>query len=404
MSFQPPKGVDDIHMPESGIWRRVLTAWEGWSERFGYPLIITPIFESTELFERGVGDTTDVVTKQMYTFEDKGGRSITLRPEGTAGVVRAFLDSGAQGAWKAAYSGPMFRYERPQKGRNRQFYQVGVEYLDVEAPMADIEVIELGYRYIEDVGVEELELRINSLGDATCRPVYLENLRQFFKDIEEDLCDDSVALIDRNPLRILDCKVCADVVGDAPSMTDFLCIECQAHYDAVKRGLDTVGIPFIEDKNLVRGLDYYTRTAFEYIGIGLDAAQNAVGGGGRYDGLAESIGGRRAPGVGFALGIDRIVLALGEQPGAAGLDIYVVSETTPAEALPLVSALRRAGLAVDFDASGRSVKAQFKSAAKSGARTTVIYHGHGQDVSVRIEDERHEIPLQEVVSWLISHK
>ncbi|MEX1038427.1 MAG: histidine--tRNA ligase [Acidimicrobiia bacterium] len=399
MSFQPPKGVPDIHLPESAVWRRVLTAWEEWSERFGYPLILSPVFEATDLFERGVGDTTEVVTKQMYTFEDKGGRSVTLRPEGTAGVVRAFLDSGAQGAWKAAYSGPMFRYERPQKGRTRQFYQVGVEYLDVLSPLADVEVIELGYRFIKAVGLEELELRLNTLGDANCRPAYLDALKSYFSDRKNLLCSDSASLIEQNPLRILDCKVCVDVVQGAPAMGDYLCDECRDHYDAVRSGLDLLGVSYVEDPTLVRGLDYYSRTAFEYIGIGLDAAQNAVGGGGRYDGLAESLGGRGAPGVGFALGVDRIVLALdvGAEPA---LDIFVISETGPDEVVSLVSGLRLQGFAADYDLEGKSVKAQFKAAARTGAPTTIIYHGPGQDVSVRIEDERHEVPLQEVAQWL----
>lgn len=399
MSFQPPKGVSDIHLPESAVWRRVLVAWEEWAERFGYPLILSPVFEATDLFERGVGDTTEVVTKQMYTFEDKGGRSVTLRPEGTAGVVRAFLDSGSQGAWKAAYSGPMFRYERPQKGRSRQFYQVGVEYLDVVSPLADVEVIELGYRFITAVGLDQLELRLNTLGDAICRPAYLEALRAYFHEREDQLCSDSASLVERNPLRVLDCKTCSEVVQGAPAMADYLCDPCREHYDAVRSGLDLLGVPYLEDPTLVRGLDYYSRTAFEYIGVGLDAAQNAVGGGGRYDGLAESIGGRRAPGVGFALGVDRIVLALSET-AEPSLDIFVISEAGPEGVVALVSELRELGFAVDSDLEGKSAKAQFKTAARTGAPTTIIYHGPDTDVSVRIEDERHEVPLQEVAQWL----
>ena len=400
MSFQPPKGVNDIHSPASEVWRRVLVSWEEWASRFGYPLILTPIFEATDLFERGVGDTTEVVTKQMYTFEDKGGRSVTLRPEGTASVVRAFLDSGSRGAWKAAYSGPMFRYERPQKGRNRQFYQVGVEYLDVESPLADAEVIELGYRFIKACGVSEVELEINSLGDERCRPRYLEQLRSFFRSAEARLCEDSIGLIDRNPLRILDCKVCQGVVTGAPVMVDFLCEECQEHYDVVRSSLREVGVPFTEDPRLVRGLDYYTRTAFEYVGTGLDAAQNAVGGGGRYDGLAESIGGRRARGVGFALGIDRIVLAVDETGHRSPIDVFVVSEKDAGSVFRIVSDLRESGFATEFDVEGKSTKSQFKAAARSGAPVTVIFHGPGEDVSVRDGEERHEMPIEEVAKWL----
>lgn len=400
MSFRPPKGTDDILPPDSEAWRHVLLEWERWSARFGYPLVATPVFEATELFLRGVGDSTEVVTKQMYTFEDKGGRSLTLRPEGTAGVVRAFLNSGARGAWKGAYSGPMFRYEQPQGGRRRQFWSVGVEYLDVESALADVEVIELGYRFIRSIGVESLELRLNSLGDTKCRPAYLLQLKEYFSERIDQLCDESAALIDVNPLRILDCKVCAPVLIGVPAMEDNLCDECADHYGAVKAALNRLGVPFVEDANLVRGLDYYTRTAFEYIGTGLDTSQNAVGGGGRYDGLAESIGGRPAPGVGFALGVGRIILALGAPP-AGGLDVYVVSESTPDETMPVVSRLRDAGLNVDFDVSGRSTKAQFRAAANSGAPRTVIFHGPDQDLSVRTETERREIPLEEAAEWLI---
>lgn len=399
MSFQPPKGTDDILYPDSQQWRRLLALWEEWSARFGYPLVMTPIFESTDLFERGVGGTTDVVTKQMYTFEDKGGRSLTLRPEGTAGVVRAFLNSGSKGAWKGAYSGPMFRYERPQKGRSRQFWQVGIEYLDVTSPLADVEVIDLGYRFITSSGLEKLDLRINSLGDENCRPAYLEQLMIYFRDREDQLCEDSVALIDVNPLRILDCGICQPILTDPPAMKDFLCDECVQHFATVKASLTDLEIPFIEDPKLVRGLDYYTRTAFEYIATGLDAAQNAVGGGGRYDGLAESIGGRPAPGVGFALGFDRILLALGADPVPA-LDVYLISEVAPEVALPGVAKMRREGLSVDFDVAGRSTKAQFKAASRSGAAATVIFHGTGKNVSVRIDDQRHEMPLEEVSEWL----
>ncbi len=399
MSFQPPKGTDDVLYPQSEQWRSLLSLWEEWSARYGYPLVMTPIFESTDLFERGVGGTTEVVTKQMYTFADKGGRSLTLRPEGTAGVVRAFLNSGAKGAWKGAYSGPMFRYERPQKGRSRQFWQVGVEYLDVTAPLADVEVIDLGYRYITATGLEKVDLRLNSLGDQSCRPEYLEALKTYFREHESELCEDSRPLIEINPLRILDCGVCQPSLIDPPTMKDFLCEECAEHYEAVKSGLIALDIPFIEDPTLVRGLDYYTRTAFEYIATGLEAAQNAVGGGGRYDGLAESIGGRSAPGVGFALGFDRILLALGGEPLGA-VDVYLISETGPESALPGVGQMRRAGLKVDFDVAGRSTKAQFKEASRSGARANVIFHGTDKNVSVRLDDERHEMPLEEVSEWL----
>ncbi|HET8739010.1 MAG TPA: histidine--tRNA ligase, partial [Acidimicrobiia bacterium] len=315
MSFQPPKGTDDIIAPESQTWRRVLRIWEDWSERYGYPLVSLPVFEATELFERGVGDTTEVVTKQMFTFEDRGGRSMTLRPEGTAGAVRAYLNSGQKGVWKGSYSGPFFRYERPQAGRRRQFWQVGVEYIGTASPLADVEVIELGYRFITAAGLTQTTLLLNSIGDQNCRPDYVAALRSYLQSRISDLSEDSVRLIDQNPLRVLDSKVDAPKLGDAPRTIDHLCEPCKEHFARVEDGLDGLGIPYQRDPRLVRGLDYYTRTAFEYIATGLDAAQNAVGGGGRYDGLAEAIGGPPTPGVGFALGIDRLILAIGEPAG-----------------------------------------------------------------------------------------
>jgi histidyl-tRNA synthetase len=400
MSFQPPKGTDDIGAPQSSVWRSVLGEWEDWSARFGYPLVMTPIFESTELFQRGVGDTSEVVTKQMYTFTDRGGRSITLRPEGTAGVVRAFLDSGIKGAWKGAYSGPMFRYERPQGGRRRQFWQVGVEYLDVEAPPADVEVIELGYRYLTAVGVPGLEVRLNSLGDGVCRPGYVEELRGFLRSRSDILCDESKGLVETNPLRVLDCKVCGPELTDAPAMADRLCEACSVHFEEVKETLTRLEVPFIEDHRLVRGLDYYTRTAFEYIATALENAQNAVGGGGRYDGLAETLGGRRAPGVGFALGVDRIILAAGLEP-TPSVEVFVVSEAAPADALVAASILRRGGVRVDLDVEGRSIKTQFRSAGRSGAPVTLVLRSLQEPVDVRTEDGlRTEMKLDEVSGWL----
>ncbi len=398
MNFQPPKGTDDILAPESQAWRETLRLWEDWSERYGYPMISLPILEATELFERGVGETTEVVTKQMYTFTDRGDRSMTLRPEGTAGAVRAYLNSGQQGVWKGSYSGPFFRYERPQAGRRRQFWQVGVEYLGTESDVADIEVIELGHRFISGTGLGQVALKLNSIGDPVCRPGYVEALRAHLRAIESELSKDSVELIDRNPLRVLDSKVDASKLADAPRTLDHLCEPCAEHFAAVRRGLEDLGIPYVEDASLVRGLDYYTRTAFEYVATGLDAAQNAVGGGGRYDGLAEAIGGRATPGVGFALGIDRIMLALGD-PHRPYLDAYLVSETTPEDALRAVSELRGQGLRVDFDAEGRSVKAQFRTAGRLGVPVVLVLKGDRSTVDVQTEDGRAEMSLQEVSGW-----
>jgi histidyl-tRNA synthetase len=399
MSFRPPKGTDDIGAPESNLWRDVLGEWEKWADLFGYPLVLTPIFESTELFERGVGSDTEVVTKQMYTFTDRGGRSLTLRPEGTASVVRAFLNSGDKGPWKGSYSGPMFRHERPQAGRRRQFWQVGVEYLDVEGPAADAEVIELGYRFLTAVDVPSLDVVLNSLGDAVCRPGYVETLRGYLDAKRDVLCDDSLSIVDVNPLRVLDCRVCAPLLADAPAMKDHLCEPCADHYAQVKKSLDGLEVPFVEDARLVRGLDYYTRTAYEFLATDLEAAQNAVGGGGRYDGLAESIGGRRAPGVGFALGVDRIVLASAREPEGR-VDVYLISESGPGEALIAASRLRRDGLRVDFDTEGGKVEAQFRVASRFEARAVVVLPAAGDEVDVRIDNERAGMPLASVAPWL----
>lgn len=398
MSFRPPKGTDDLISPRSAGWQAVLASWEDWTRRYGYPLVMTPMFEATDLFERGVGDTTEVVTKQMYTFEDGGGRSLTLRPEGTAPVVRAYLDSGGQGAWKGAYAGPFFRYERPQAGRRRQFFQVGIEYLDVTSPEADAEVIEVGWRFLSDAGVPGLTLLINSLGDPECRPRYVEALRSHLKDRADQLSSDSQRLIDRNPLRVLDSKVDRAVVGEPPKMIDYLCDACASHYESVRSQLDALEVPYKQDDRLVRGLDYYTRTTFEWIGGELNTAQNAVGGGGRYDGLAEMIGGRALPGVGFALGLDRIMLSLGD-PEVGHLDAYLVSETGAEEALIVASRLRAAGVAVDFDTEGRSVKAQFKSARKLQAPVILVWKGDGLDVDIQTDDGRQTLPLEEVAEW-----
>lgn len=404
-SFDPPKGTDDIAPPNSAAWRSVLREWDTWAERFGFALLMTPIFEATELFARGVGESTEVVRKQMYTFEDGGGRSITLRPEGTASTVRAYLASGAQGAWKVAYSGPMFRYERPQKGRRRQFYQVGAEHLDTEDPAADAAIIELGYRFLEGLGVPGVEVQLNSLGDPEDRTAYLAILRAWLEERREQLCADSQQTMELNPMRVLDCKTCAPLVGGAPTPVEHLGNEAAEAYRAVKEYLSDAGVPFVEAPRLVRGLDYYTRTAFEYIATELDAAQTALGGGGRYDGLAEAIGGRRVPGVGLAMGIDRIVLAMGETASGGSLDAFVVA--TPGretDARGLVSRLRTDGLRVDMADSGRSVKAQFKAADRSGAPATLIVGDEwdaGEVAARRMGDGTQDtIRIEEITQWL----
>jgi histidyl-tRNA synthetase len=273
-----------------------------------------------------------------------------------------------------------------------------VEYIGTASPLADVEVIELGYRFITAAGLTQTTLLLNSIGDQNCRPDYVAALRSYLQSRISDLSEDSVRLIDQNPLRVLDSKVDAPKLGDAPRTIDHLCEPCKEHFARVEDGLDGLGIPYQRDPRLVRGLDYYTRTAFEYIATGLDAAQNAVGGGGRYDGLAEAIGGPPTPGVGFALGIDRLILAIGE-PAGPYLDAYLVSETGPEEALRVASRLRQAGVSVDFDPDGRSVKAQFRAARRLDAPVILVWKGEGT-VDVLAGDERLEMPIEEVPDWL----
>lgn len=399
MSFRPPKGTVDVVPPDSYRWRFLLRAWDELAERYAYPLVMTPVFEPTELFERGVGPTSDVVRKQMYTFDDRGGRSLSLRPEGTAGVVRAYLDGGGSGPWKAAYSGPMFRYERPQAGRRRQFWQIGAEYLGVEGPAADVEVIELAARFLAAAGAAT-RLVINSLGCPVCRPPYLARLREYLEARRGELTDEHAERIGTNPLRVLDCKECSPKLPDAPAMADALCAECSEHYRGVKEGLAAVGIGFSEDARLVRGLDYYVRTAFEFLSEELTTAQTALAAGGRYDGLSEAIGGRPAPGVGFAAGVDRIVLAVASAP-VSEIDVFLVADdgVSPLEALAVASALRAGGRRVDLDTEGRSVKAQLRAATRSGAPATLLVRPHGFE-GRRGTDRRELASLEEVLSWL----
>lgn len=406
MSLRAPKGTDDILPPHSRVWRRLLSTWESMAETYGYDLIMVPLFESTEVFSRGVGESTEVVQKQMYTFEDKKGRSLTLRPEGTAGVVRAFIQAGAQGVMKVAYSGSMFRYEQPQAGRRRQFYQVGLEYLGTDSADADAEVIELGYRYLTATGVPDVIVQLNSLGDDECRPAYIDALRTWLEERRGLLCQDSLRTLEMNPLRVLDCKVCAGVVADAPSPIDYLCEACQTHLSEVRSRLDSAGVSYRMEPRLVRGLDYYTRTAFEYVGSALDAAQTAVGGGGRYDGLAELLGGPPVPGVGLALGVDRIALSVPDLMEPA-LDVFVVNtDAYRAEARALLSTLRATGIRSDGLPDQRSLKAQFKAADRRGALAVIVVGdewGSGQVVAKRLDDgSQVVIGSEEIVTWLQS--
>lgn len=379
-SFRAPKGTNDLLPPASLQWQEVMRLAMDVFGRAGYLAAETPVFEHTEVFERGVGIGSEVVGKQMYTFSDKGGRSLTLRPEGTAPVVRAVLEHNLhRGALpvKLAYASTMFRQERPQKGRYRQFWQVGIEALGTDSPVTDAEVIEIGKRYLDDAGVTT-ELIVNSIGHVAgdCRAGYLEELGRFLRDRVDDLAEDDRERVDTNPLRTFDSKERSTiaVMADAPLITDHLCESCREHFAHVTSLLDEVGVGYRLEPRLVRGLDYYTRTAFEFLSPDL-GAQNAVGGGGRYDGLAESLGGDPLPGIGFALGIDRIVLARAIADDVYRIiDAYIVTVGADAARVGfrLVTELRRAGLAADLDLAGRSLKGQMKQASLSGARWAVI--------------------------------
>jgi len=384
------------------------------AERYGYGLTLTPIFEQTDLFARGVGEETEVVEKQMYTFDDQGGRSITLRPEATASVVRAAIQAGGVSTpIKGAYWGPMFRYERPQKGRTRQFYQGGVEYLGEESAEADVEVIEFGYRYLEAVGVTDVEVRLNSIGDADDRTVFRSQLQAFLREREDLLSDDARKRIATNPMRVLDSKRDTDVVAGAPAPLDHLGEAAAAHFAAVRTGLEALGVPYAIDNKLVRGLDYYNRTVFEYVPLGYGAAQSSVGGGGRYDGLFALLGGSQTPAVGLAMGIDRILLAVeestrrdGEDTDAFSLDAFVVvaDESLRTDALTFVSALRREGIRTDWTVAPRSVKAQFKAADRNAARTALVVGAEWLDGQVTVKDltsgEQSVRSTKEIAAWL----
>ena len=340
------------------------------------------MFEHTELFHRGIGEGTDVVDKEMYTFKDRGDRSITLRPENTASAVRAYLQNklyGDSSLTKLFYIGSMFRYDRPQAGRMREFHQFGIEALGEENPAVDAEVILLAVDFLRSLGLKDLELSLNSVGCPSCRPVYRKALQDYFRDKLDDLCDDCKDRFDRSPLRILDCKVDADkpFMKDAPRITDCLCDACQDHFHMVQEYLSHAGISFQLDSRLVRGLDYYTKTAFEikYAPLG---AQSAVAGGGRYDGLIEEIGGKPTPAVGFATGLERVLLALEKQGLLPEQDrktdgfVIALGDAAQFPAFGLLEKLRRAGLKVGMDYAGRSMKAQMKQANKAGARYALI--------------------------------
>ena len=376
------KGTQDILPANSNKNRFVEQTMLDIAEKFGYREIRTPVFEHTELFSRGVGDTTDVVQKEMYTFEDQGGRSVTLRPEGTAGAVRAFLEHGLFNEplpQKMSYLTSCYRYEKPQAGRLREFHQFGVECLGTESAAADAELISLANQIFAFFDVRDIQLEINSIGCPECRKTYHAALKSFFEGKKNELCPTCLDRLERNPMRILDCKnpECAEIAADAPKVLDYICDDCAAHFENVKRHLDVMNIPYVVNPTIVRGLDYYTRTVFEFVSKSI-GAQGTVCGGGRYDGLAEELGGARTPSLGFALGLERFMLLLdsqgidlpsGERPV---LFIATMGDAALLKAVEIVSSLREDGVEAHYDISGRSLKAQMKFANKLGVRYTVV--------------------------------
>lgn len=377
-----PRGTKDILPDTIHEWLYLENKIRTLCALYGFNEIRTPIFEHTELFMRGIGETTDVVEKEMYTFPDRGGRSITLRPENTASVVRAYLQNKlyANGSInKFFYIGSMFRYDKPQAGRYREFHQFGVEAIGEQSPLIDAEVISLGDALLKGLGLKDILLKINSVGCPKCRPVYREKLQAFFKDKFAELCKDCQSRYTRNPLRILDCKNphCKELAEGAPEITDYLCDDCASHFSELQESLTNLGIDFVLDSHLVRGLDYYTKTAFEFKYLPL-GAQSAILGGGRYDGLIEECGGASTPAVGFATGLERVLLALETQKllpvQNSACDVFIIALGKKAEqaAIKILQQLRSNNLSALMDYAGRSMKSQMKQANKNGAKYAVI--------------------------------
>ncbi len=378
MSINGVKGFNEILPEDSLLWQFIEETARQVFARYGFSEIRVPIVEKTELFCRSIGDTTDIVEKEMYTFSDKGGTSLTLRPEGTAGVMRALIEHklyARDSINKLYYMGPMFRHERPQKGRYRQFHQIGAEAVGSSEPVMDAQLLLMVSRLFRELGLDEPRLQINSLGCPACRPAYRELLVAFLGEREAALCDDCRRRKSSNPLRALDCKVpgCVEATKGAPAMVEHLCSACGEHFDAVQRYLAAAEVPFSLNPRMVRGLDYYTRTTFELV-TGLLGAQSAVAAGGRYDGLVEQLGGPSAPGIGFALGVERVALLLGDRSFVRRPDLFiaVVGEAARCRAFSLMAALQDKGFWVETDCEGKSLKGQMRRADKLGSRYSMV--------------------------------
>ena len=409
MRLQKPKGTQDILPLEAARWQYVENLARETFKKYNYGEIRTPMFEHYEVISRSVGDTTDIVTKEMYDFYDKGDRHITLRPEGTAPVVRSFVENKlfapeVQKPVKLYYIGSMFRYERPQAGRLREFHQIGVECFGSKNPATDVETIAMAYQLFGDLGIQDVTLHLNTLGSPESRAAYRQALIDYLTPLKETLSKDSQRRLDENPLRVLDSKEKEDKVAveHAPSILDYLDEESQAHFDAVRGMLETLGIPYLIDTNMVRGLDYYNHTIFEFI-TKVDKAELTICAGGRYDGLVEYFGGPETPGFGFGLGLERLLLILEKQgielPVDSQMDVYiaVLGEGANSKALELVQALRQQGLTAERDYLGRKIKAQFKS-ADSFKATTVITLGESEvatgQVTIKNNASRQEMTVR----------
>ncbi len=414
LEFQAPKGVNEYFPPRSGTYLAARDAFAAAAHRAGYSYLELPVFEDTGLFSRGVGESTDVVSKEMYTFEDRGGRSITLRPEFTVGVLRSVLQHNLHRSGelpvKVWATGPAFRYERAQAGRYRQFYQVDLEAIGSEDPAVDVETIALAADWYRDLGLTELSLHLNSLGCRECRPVYRTALQEFLRAL--DLDEATMARVEINPLRVLDDKRPAvrAQVADAPLVIDYLCGSCKAHHDRVRELLADLSITWVDDPRLVRGLDYYTRTTYEF-DHPLLGAQSGIGGGGRYDGLSEEIGGPPLPGIGFGLGLDRTVLAMEAEKtataAASTVDVYGVplGEEAERKIFTLVAGLRRAGISADMSFDGKKIKGAMRGADRSGAAYAVILGERDiADGSVQVKHmtsgEQFAVPLDRLTEVL----
>jgi len=410
-----PKGTEDLLPQDSYRWQYLEEKFKKVCDNFGYKEIRVPTFEHTELFERGVGDTTDVVEKQMYTFLDKGDRSITLRPEGTASVVRCFLERNLYAETlplKMWYNLPCFRYENKQKGRLREFHQFGIEAFGSKGPSIDAEVVTLAITFLKSVGLSDLSVNINSIGCPECRKKYNEILKDYLRPKIDELCDTCKGRFERNPLRILDCKsnICQDLVKDAPRLLDHICDECADHFENFKKALDNVGIDYKVDSGIVRGLDYYTKTVFEII-----SGPFTVCGGGRYDGLVEELGGEPTPAIGFGLGIERLLIRLSELgieiPEADKPDLYIASlgESAQLVSQKLCYELRKAGISVEIDHMMRGLKPQMKYSNKIGARyTLVIGDSEIETGEIRLKNmetgEQTELKLNELTDFFKEEK